>query len=143
MHEYLAFPSQANDSVRSVSAAHSAFHELSKDFVVIGHSQGGGAACAVAQKGGTSLIPGYHGAVAVSPYTNFMKEQGPNGALAAAAMCRSIASVYPDFKLEDVLNPEGEIPVKTVFELGMGSASALALFYGSNPVKPNRKKTSI
>lgn len=69
-----------------------------------------------------------------------MKEQGPNGALAAAAMCRSIASVYPDFKPVDVLNPEGEIQVKTIFELGMGFASALALFYGSIPVKPNWKE---
>lgn len=41
MHEYLASPSQANDIVHSVSAAHSAFPELSKDCVVIGHSQGG------------------------------------------------------------------------------------------------------
>lgn len=140
MHEYLASPSQANDVVHSVSAAQSAFPELSKDFVVIGHSQGGGAAWAVAQKAATSSIPGYLGAIAVSPYTNFMKEQGPNGALAAAAMCRSIASVYPDFKPEDVLNQEGEIRVKTMFGLGMGFASALALFYGSNPVKPDWKE---
>lgn len=139
MHEFLASPSQANDIVHSVSAAHAAFPELSKDFVVIGHSQGGGAAWAVAQKAAKSLIPGYLGAIAVSPYTNFMKEQGPNGALAAATMCRSIASVYPDFKPETVLTPEGEMRVKAMFELGMGFASALALFYGSNSVTHNWK----
>lgn len=42
-HEYLSGPSQANDIVYAVQAAQAGFKELSKDFVVIGHSQGGGA----------------------------------------------------------------------------------------------------
>lgn len=50
MHEYLACPSQAKDVVHSVTAAREAFPELSERFVVIGHSQGGGAAWAVAQR---------------------------------------------------------------------------------------------
>lgn len=50
VHEYMASPSQANDLVYSAQAAQAAFHELSKQFVVVGHSLGGGAAWAVAQR---------------------------------------------------------------------------------------------
>ncbi|KAL8668859.1 MAG: hypothetical protein Q9168_006530 [Polycauliona sp. 1 TL-2023] len=71
MHEYLASPSQANDVIYSVEAARTAFPELSERFVVIGHSQGGGAAWAVAQRAATEEIQGYLGAVGISPYTVF------------------------------------------------------------------------
>lgn len=93
MHEYLASPSQGNDFIHSISAARTAFHELSKQFVVIGHSQGGGAAWAVAQKAAAGHIPGYLGAIAISPYTNFLIFSPRIG----AAICRAVASVFPDF----------------------------------------------
>lgn len=60
LHEYLASPAAANEVVYSVQAARQAFPELSKDFVVMGHSQGGGAAWAVAQRVGAlsmSFLP--------------------------------------------------------------------------------------
>ena len=48
-HTYLATPAHANDIVFAVQAARTAFPEmLSKDFVTVGHSQGGGATWAVA-----------------------------------------------------------------------------------------------
>ena len=50
VHGYLAAPSQANDVIYSVQAARSAFRDLSREFVIVGHSQGGGAAWAVAQR---------------------------------------------------------------------------------------------
>jgi hypothetical protein len=50
IHEYLASPAQANDVIYSVQAARAAFPELSKQFVVMGHSQGGGAAWTAAQR---------------------------------------------------------------------------------------------
>lgn len=49
-HQYLACPSHVNDIFYGVKAAQQAFPELSQNFVVIGHSQGGGAAWAVAQR---------------------------------------------------------------------------------------------
>jgi len=42
----------------SISAARTVFPELSKHSAVIGHSQGGGAAWAVAQKAPAGHIPG-------------------------------------------------------------------------------------
>ncbi|KAL8753448.1 MAG: hypothetical protein Q9199_005045 [Rusavskia elegans] len=51
VHQYLACPAHANDVVFAVQAAQSVWKdELSKDWVVIGHSQGGGAAWAVAER---------------------------------------------------------------------------------------------
>ena len=43
-HEYQSGPSQVNDVLYSVQAARSTFPQLSKNFVIRGHSQGGGAA---------------------------------------------------------------------------------------------------
>lgn len=43
-HEYLASPSHAKDVGYAVQAAQSIFPELSKRFIVLGHSQGGCAA---------------------------------------------------------------------------------------------------
>ncbi|KAL9622926.1 MAG: hypothetical protein Q9204_007990, partial [Flavoplaca sp. TL-2023a] len=72
MDEYLASPSQANDIVHSIKAAQEAFLEISKQLVVVGRSQGGGAAWSVAQRQVTRPSPGYLGAIAISPYTNFL-----------------------------------------------------------------------
>ena len=63
-------PASANDMVYAVQAAQAAFSQLSRDFVVVGHSQGGGAAWAVAQRQVTNPVPGYLGAVVGSPETN-------------------------------------------------------------------------
>lgn len=50
VHEYLASSSHAHDVFYSVQAAQTSFPELSKHFVIIGHSQGGGVAWAAAQR---------------------------------------------------------------------------------------------
>ena len=96
-HEYMASPSQANDVVFSVLAAQMAFPELSKQFVVVGHSQGGGAAWAVAQRQAVRPIKGYLGGVAISPTTSIFDLSEPFGSVLATAMLPGIASVYPDF----------------------------------------------
>ena len=44
VHEYITGPAQANDVFYSILAAREAFPQLSKQFVVIGSSQGGSAA---------------------------------------------------------------------------------------------------
>lgn len=48
-HPYTANPAHANDLFSSIQAAQAAFPALSKRFVLMGHSQGGGAAWAAAQ----------------------------------------------------------------------------------------------
>lgn len=140
MHEYLACPSQANHVVHSVTAAREAFPELSERFVVIGHSQGGGAAWPVAQRAVLTPVPGFLGAIAISPYTNFLNEESEFSPRIGAAMCRSIASYFPEFDPREILTSEGEKRVELMFGTGAGVAAAMALFYGADLVKPGWKQ---
>ena len=137
MHEYLASPSQAHDILHSVNAARVAFPELSKYFVVMGHSQGGGAAWAVAQRAASNPIPGYLGAIAVSPYTNFLKEESVFGPRVAATICRGIASFFPDFEPQDILTSEGEKRISLMSQTGAGVAAAIAIVHKADLVKPD------
>lgn len=75
IHEYAASPAAANDVVYAVQAAQSAFEELSRSWVVMGHSQGGGAAWAVAQRQAKQPVEGYLGAVAVAPLTTLLDKK--------------------------------------------------------------------
>ena len=140
MHEYLASPSQANDVVHSVGAARAAFPELSRNFVAVGHSQGGGAVWAVSQKAAVTPIPGYLGGVAISPYTNFLNEQSAYSPRIGAAICRVIAYTFPDFDPRDILTDTGEARVALMFQTDAGVAAAMALFHEGELVKPDWKQ---
>ncbi len=137
MLEYLASPSQGNDIVHSVHAAREAFPELSKDFIVVGHSQGGGAAWAVAQRAASSPIPGYLGAIAISLYTNFLNEESVFGPRVAATICRGIASSFPDFDPQDILTLEGDKRISVMSQTGAGVAAAIAIVHKADLVKPD------
>lgn len=130
VHEYLAAPSQANDVVYSVQAAQSAFTELSREFVVIGHSQGGGAAWAVAQRQASKPIAGCLGSIAISPVTTILDELEPFRSLLAVGAFSGIASDDLHSKTEQVFTPEGKQRVTAVQQLGAGVASATALLLG-------------
>ncbi len=142
VHEYLASSSQANDIVHSVAAARAAFPELSMEFVVIGHSQGGGAAWSIAQMAALTTIPGYLGAIAVSPYTNFLEEQNEFSKLLTALMCPGIASAFPDFSPKDLLTAEGEKRLNMVHRTSAAMSSAVALMSGADILKPNWKENT-
>ena len=144
VHEYLASPTQANDVVHSVTAAREAFPELSMNFVVIGHSQGGGAAWSVAQKAATTSIPGYLGAVAVSPYTNALEEDKEIPQILITAMCSGLAFAFPDFSPADVLTAEGEKRLDMVHRTSAAMDSAIALLSPSGVplLKPNWKQNT-
>ena len=77
VHEYLASPAHANHIVYAVQAAQKNFPELSQDLVAIGHSQGGGAACATAQRQVDKPVPGYLGGVAILPMTTILDQPEP------------------------------------------------------------------
>lgn len=139
MHEYLASPAQANDVVYSVAAAQSAFSELSKQFVVIGHSQGGGAAWSVAQKADLTPIPGYLGAVPISPYTKVSEEETDIMDLLVAIICSGMTVAFPEFKLSDMLTEEGENRVIAVHQTNAAVYSAMALLSGVKLLKPNSR----
>ncbi|KAH8702339.1 putative secretory lipase [Talaromyces proteolyticus] len=71
-HPWLSGPSQANDLANSIIAARKAFPSIltaEGPFVAMGHSQGGGAAWAFAEKQVNEPISGYKGTVAIAPPT--------------------------------------------------------------------------
>ncbi|KLU87097.1 hypothetical protein MAPG_06102 [Magnaporthiopsis poae ATCC 64411] len=127
-HQYLMWPSLAADALHGVSAARAAFPHLldGDDFVVIGHSQGGGAAWAVAEaladgKNGSSefagLRAGYRGTVALSPMTELFAVpttwMAPTSAL-------SLASVFPDFEVTEWMTPLGAARLRLAREVDAG-----------------------
>ena len=109
LHPYLANPSQANDVFYAVQAAQTAFRKLSKRFVVVGNSQGGGVAWGVAQRQKQRPVQGYLGAVAGSPLTNFVAQIDALKAVGylPALVLRGLQSVYPDFDVGSILTEEG------------------------------------
>lgn len=115
-HQYLASPAAADDLVYAVQAARSAFPgELGKHFVVMGHSQGGGAAWAAAQRQARTPVEGYLGTVAGSPTTTPFLEA------AATAVWPQIAqgldSIWPDFNMSEWLSAQGSERLSLLQEL--------------------------
>lgn len=142
VHEYIASPAQANDVVHSVTAARAAFPELSAGFVAIGHSQGGGAAWAVAQKAASTSIPGYLGAVAVSPYTNILDLDNEITKFLPAVLSPGLAAAFADFHPEDLVTDEGQKRIDTIHRLSMGTNSAFPYLSGADVLKPDWRENS-
>ena len=139
VHQYLAHPAHANDVVYAVQAARTAFPQLSENFVTVGHSQGGGAAWAVAQRQAQMPIKGYLGAVAVSPSTRVLDEPGAFQSILVAGMCTAIASTIPEFDPGTVLTAECAARVKINKDTAGGIASGtLLMMAGGIPIlQPN------
>lgn len=109
VHEYVTGPAQANDLFYSVLAARQAFPTLSKEFVTMGHSEGGGAAWAFAEKLAKEPMTGHLGTIALSPFTNFL-DLPPEEPIIPAIVLFSIPNLqdnYAPFAPEDVLTPKG------------------------------------
>ena len=132
VHQYMACPSHANDLVHAVKAAQETFPELSKEFVVIGHSQGGGTAWATAQRQAIKPVPGYLGAIAISPVTTLLDQPEPFLSLLGAAICPGLASAVPDFKLADILTEEGQKRLTRMENSGAGIASGISILMGAS-----------
>ena len=142
-HEWLASPSHANDIVYAVQAAQSIYSELSKKFVVIGHSQGGGAAWATAQRQVTKPVSGYLGAVAVSPLTTIVDQPEPFRSVLAFATCPGLASINSNFRLSDVLTEDGQQRLAVIKATGGGLAVAMPLLRGENSLKPEWAQNNV
>ena len=108
-HEYLTGPAQANDVYYSVLAVRQAFPALSKDYVVIGTSQGGMAAWASAQKLAIEPLPGYLGSVILHPVTRLLDLplHSPIMPLLLTMLAPSLIEKFPDFKAKDIFTPRG------------------------------------
>ena len=136
VHEYMSGPSQANDIVYAVKAAQEAFQELSSNFVVIGHSQGGGAAWATAERQSVKPVSGYLGAAAISPMTSTLNQPEPFRSVIMTALCPGLAYVYPDFRPSTLLTQEGQQRLRIIEESGGCIASGMALLMGANILHP-------
>ena len=110
VHQYIANPAHANDVFYAVQAAQSAFTHLSSEFVVIGHSQGGGAAWGAAQRQASNPVKGYLGSIALSPVTDVLElppTDNPLIPILGAFMAPAIQSVYPEFQPKDIFTDLG------------------------------------
>lgn len=107
--EYLTGCAQASDIAFSIQAAQTAFSELSKDFVVIGSSLGGGGAWAFAERMATKPMAGYLGTIALSPVMRLLSLPQDNTIfpMLILLLIPSLVSKYPDFKAEAILTPAG------------------------------------
>ena len=112
LHQFIANPALANDLFYSIQAAQSAFEGLSKKFVFMGHSQGGGAVWAAAERQAVRPVDGYLGAIAVAPVTRIVdlienNGEGPFATGVAVYITRALSSIFPDFRPSEILTPAG------------------------------------
>ncbi|KAL8847199.1 MAG: hypothetical protein Q9221_007761 [Calogaya cf. arnoldii] len=140
IHQLYANQAAANDLFYAVEAAQSAFSQLSKEFVVVGHSQGGGAAWAAAERQAKSPVDGYLGAVAAAPLLNFIQTLQLGAAIlgaevafalvapSIAGVARAITSVFPEFEVGSVLTPAGVERLRVLEQIRGCNAVASALF---------------
>lgn len=145
-HPYLDNPSHANDLFYAVQAARSAFPSFSKRFVVMGHSQGGGAAWAAAVRQAQKPVKGYLGAIVGSPVTSLIGliETGGVSANAGAAafIARTLTNRYSGFKLSDVLTPAGIGRLNLMAEIQGCFSTAAELFADEDLVYLNWTKNA-
>lgn len=68
-HKYISFTAQAADAYYSVTAAHQALDIFTKQWVAVGHSQGGGAVWKLSESELVKHDRNYLGSVAIAPAT--------------------------------------------------------------------------
>ncbi|KAI1501890.1 Alpha/Beta hydrolase protein [Biscogniauxia marginata] len=143
-HEYLASRAAGYDLLYAGRAARTAWPEvLGEEYVVMGHSQGGGAAWGAAViLGGDDaeaqdLRKGYLGTVAGSPWTSFGTALGLQSSAASLAsliarVATGVHSLLPAFRLSDWLTPLGVRAVELMQDL-QGCQSIATVLLSSSP----------
>ncbi|MCJ1323914.1 hypothetical protein MMC10_000576 [Thelotrema lepadinum] len=125
-HHYLASHILANDVIYSVPAARQAFPQLSRNFVVIGSSLGGGSAWAVAERMAAEPVAGYQGTIALSPMTSVLVEAESRHYTSTAyllvMMIPGIEDLFPNFDRAAVLQAEGLQTLKTYSDVEGGNS---------------------
>ncbi|KAK3682005.1 hypothetical protein LTR37_020683 [Vermiconidia calcicola] len=140
-HQYLASTASAKDAVYALHAARTVFPErMAENFAVMGQSQGGGVAWAIAEliEMQPYLGKGYLGTVAVSPTTRLLSA----GTLIAPMVGFGLSSVFPGFQLADWLTPFG-LGRAQVYQQTSGSLASALVFFSSTQqiVKENFSNT--
>lgn len=142
-HPLVGSPALANDLFYSHQAALQAFpSRLSDQFVIMGHSEGGGAAWAAAERQATDPVPGYLGTVAGSPAANFSAvveaalSLGTAEVPGATLLPWAVQSMFPDFRLSDVLTPLGVARLELQAEIAGCQAVTTAFLQGDGKAQP-------
>ena len=134
-HQYLSSTASAYDALYALRAAREVFDDrLTDDFVIMGHSQGGGVAWRTAEvltSQATTfkdLVSGHLGTVSGSPttdlYTGAEQLVIPSTALA-------VKQIFPSFQFSDWLTPLGEARLRLAKEIG-GSILVLSQLFFAN-----------
>ena len=134
---YLGSPSHANDLFYGVQAAQSAFSTLSHQFVVMGHSEGGGAAWAAATRQAEKPVPGYLGTVVGSPVTDLLALANSINARLPALITRTLSALHPTFDPAQILTSAGLARSKLNADLQGCWNTGLELFADSDLVQAN------
>lgn len=144
VHEYLTSPSHAHDVLFSVEAAQAAFPELSRSFVIVGHSQGGGSVWAAAERQAVDPAPGYLGSVAISPVTSII-----DPATAATTLpflgfhiAAGMENIFPNFNRSEILTPEGVQKLSLLERTNGCISTTVSLIANSDPTKPDWTENS-
>ena len=121
----LTFPAVANDIFYGVEAAKATFSQLSKEFVVFGHSLGAGGAWGAAQRQAIKPVSGYLGAIAAAPGTNLtaMAPTSVAGLYLGLLAARSTKTVFPSFDISNVLTEAGKNYLALASELQVCGSS--------------------
>ncbi|KAJ9615884.1 hypothetical protein H2200_001961 [Cladophialophora chaetospira] len=146
-HQYLAYPAHGNDLIYSVQAAQKAWPALSKEFIVMGHSQGGGAAWSAAQILARNPVEGYLGTVAGSPGTSLQASltfnQGKPASIGSYLLRAglNIKSIFPSFNLGTWINEKGLRIASLLQDLQGCQSVALELLGQTDLYKQNWNST--
>lgn len=141
LHPYLHSPTGAGDALDALRASRDAFPEkLTDEYVVAGHSQGGGVAWAVAEALASEdrfadLVDGFKGAVAGSPTTNLFTTAP---AFIAPWVGQMLHTIFPDFDISTWLTPLGIARLDLFKALQGGISMTQQLFLSEGKfVKPD------
>ena len=143
IHEYLTASAQANDVYFSVTAARTAFSTLSQRFVMMGHSEGGGAAWSFAEKLAKEPLSGYLGTVALSPFTRFL-DLPPDEAIIPAILLLSVPNLQVNYGLtsfDEIFTPKGIESLQLLNE-AHGFTTVLYQVIGPDLLKPGWQNTT-
>ena len=129
-HAYLDMLTNAIDVVNSISAAHGAVPDLSKKWLVIGHSQGGLASLGVAEVEGEIKDPNFLGTVALAGASDLQDSIDAvlNARLSVlnglvAFWVYGVKTVYPELDLREILTNKALTIYNASVEAGCSAAS--------------------
>ncbi|KAL8846003.1 MAG: hypothetical protein Q9221_008873 [Calogaya cf. arnoldii] len=105
----------------------------------MGHSQGGGAAWAAAERQAVHPVEGYLGAVAASPMTDLLKlpPEGPVFGIIKTLVLYALHSPYPKFDYRDILTEQAAKRWELYLQLEAGNGVALSMLLGVDLLEPN------